>query len=482
MNRRIGLLLVFILSALAYFLLNRELNSQQSIVITLTLSMAALWITELVPIYVTSLLPLVVFPIFGVEAMNTIAPNYMNQTIFLFIGGFIMAYAMERCHLHKRIALKIILAAGASPSKMLFGFMLASAFLSMWILNTATVTMLLPAVLAVLMHLGKAEKTLSTPLLLGIAYASSIGGMATIVGTLPNNVIAEHYQKSFPELQSSMPLGFADWMQIGLPLSCLLFTLCFFVIRFRYLKPRDVSDLQVDKTSLEKSYQELGKISLSEKWIAFLFSAMAILWLTMKPLEIGSFKFDGWTSLFPEPGFIKESSVAIFFSVLLFLIPLPKGQSLITWKDVERLPVGIIFLFGAGFALVRAFKNSGVSKLLQEQLEILSDGLGAFAVVAILCLIMTFLTELTSNTTSTQLFAIILISIAANFPEETPLYFLLPVTFCASCAFMLPVATPPNTIVFGSEKLAIRDMIKTGLILNFTCAFIIILYCHFILG
>ncbi len=482
MNRQIGLALIFVFSAIAYFLFAKELGSQQSIVITLTLAMAALWITELVPIYVTSLLPLAVFPIFGVDSMSAIAPNYMNQTIFLFIGGFIMAYAMERCHLHKRIALKIILAAGASPAKMLLGFMVASAFLSMWILNTATVTMLLPAILAVLIHLGKAEKTLSTPLLLGVAYASSIGGMATIVGTLPNNVISEHYQRSFPELQETQPLGFLDWMQIGLPLSCILFVICFFVIKQRYLKRNQISGLELDKASLETSYSELGKISLPEKWIAFLFTTMAILWLTLKPLEIGSFKFDGWASLFPEPAFIKESTVAIFFSILLFIIPLPKGQTLITWKDVDRLPVGIIFLFGAGFALVSAFKKSGVSILLQEQLQELSSGLGAFAVVAILCFIMTFLTELTSNTTSTQLFAIILISMAANFPAETPLYFLLPVTFCASCAFMLPVATPPNTIVFGSEKLAIRDMIKTGLILNLICASIIILYCHLILG
>lgn len=444
-------------------------SHEAAIVIATTLGMAFLWISEGLPIYITALIPLAIFPMTGVMSMKEVSPYYMDQIIFLFIGGFIVAYAIENCGLHKRIAQNIIRLFGKSQQRLLFGFMLASAFLSMWMMNTATVTMLLPVAISVLKQFSTHTKKLSTPLLLGIAYASSIGGMATIVGTAPNAIIVKTYEDSFPDAE---PLTFIRWMMIALPLAIILFVVCYQTLRVLYLKGEGKKSLK------STSFEELGPWSLQEKVVGSVFALMCLLWLTIKPIDFGAYTMPGWSELpiFSHPEYIKESTVAIFISILLFVIPMPINKQFIHWRDLQRIPIGIVFLFGAGFALVAGFKSSGVDILLKNELQDIAGTVAPILMVLLLCYIMTFLTELTSNTTSTNLFAIILIAIAGATPDVDPLFYMLPVTFCASCAFMLPVATPPNTIVYGSEKIDIKDMIKTGLVLNIISAIIIGLY------
>ena len=467
MIKRVPLITGIVIGVLFAIILSFQNWSFKEIIVSAAITtMAIWWISECIPIYVTALFPLVIFPLAGIVPMKELAPLYMQEVIFLFIGGFIVAYAIERSGLHKRIALKIILMSGSSLNKILLGFMLASYLLSMWILNTATVTMLIPAVLAVLHQLGKEARKVSSPLLLGIAYASSIGGMATLVGTVPNMILKGQYNEHFSQLE---PITFASWAAVGVPLSLVLFVVTFFILKWKFI--RNTGEKEVSITECKTAYQNLGPLSTNEKWISVVFVLLAVSWVTIKKIKIGNLELFGWSELFPDPSAIKESTVAMFFALVLYLIPRPRDKELLTWNDVRRIPIGIIFLFGAGYALVASFNKSGLSARIEEMLAFTHD-IAPYLIILSLCLIMTFMTELTSNTTSINLFIPILFPLATMFKSE-PLSLIMPVTFCASCAFMLPVATPPNTIVFGSERLPIKDMVSTGLVLNIVSVIII---------
>ena len=427
---------------------------------------ASWWITEAVNIYYTALLPIVLFPLFGVMDMASVAPFYMKDIIFLFIGTFLIAFGLERWNLHKRIALKIILLVGNTPARMLMGFMLASYLLSMWILNTATVSMLLPAVLAVIAQIetyqqGKSSK-LVTPFLLGLAFASSIGGMTTLIGTLPNLVFSEFYHENFPNIEA---IDFVTWIKFGLPVSAVMLVITFFVLRL--LHRNSFQQETIDMHYCKQEYEALGPLRYEEKILGLMFLVTVLLWFFRKDLTLGSVTIPGWTSfsLFEPDNFIKESTIAMLTALALFLIPSKdKTTTLISWEDVKRLPLGILFLFGGGFALAGAFKTSGLSDWVGVQLGGLADW-PPVLIVVIICLVMTFLTELTSNTASTLLLLPVVLSLATNI-ELHPLLLLIPLTLSASCAFMLPVATPPNTIVFGSERLQIKEMMRVGIWLN----------------
>ncbi len=435
--------------------------------------MAFWWMTEAVKIYFTALLPLMLFPLLGVAPMSEVAPQYTKEIIFLFIGGFLIAFGLERWNLHRRIALRLILLVGATPTSILVGFMLSSYFLSMWISNTATVTMLLPAALAVISQLDeqrKGEKTrLATPLLLGLAYASSIGGMATIVGTPPNLIFMSFFNERYAEPQ----INFANWFAFGFPLSIILFLVCVGILRTIF---RDAfRGEQISTEYCRSEYEKLGPFSYQEKVLSIVFGITVLLWFFMKDISFGAFTLPGWTSLPPfreYSDYIKESTIAMTMAGILYVIPsrTEKG-GLIRWKEVMRLPLGIIFLFGGGFALAKGFETSGLSTWLAEGLS----GIGSlhpFLIVLTLCLFMTFLTELTSNSASTFLILPVLFSFMSSVHTEAILIF-IPVVISASCAFMLPVATPPNTIVFGSERLTIPDMMRAGIWMNLIGAVLI---------
>lgn len=425
--------------------------------------MSVWWITEAINIYFTSLLPVIFFPLFGILSIDIVAPAYMPQIIFLFIGGFFLAFALEKWKLHQRIALYIILKLGKTPEKLLLSFMFSSYFLSMWILNTATVMMLLPAVLAVIAELNKLKpnKKLATPFLLGIAYASSIGGTATIIGTAPNMYFMEFFNQNIAQVPI---INFANWFAFAFPISLVFFGICYIFLKFKY---RFVfKNTRLDVAYCKNQYQLLGKISFEEK-IVLMLTVLAILgWFTMRDIKIGSLTFYGWSNLFPNPSAIKESSVALFISFLLMVIPSKKDKkkNILSWKDAEKLPYGILLLFGGGFALAKGISTSGLGIWFSQNLLWLTNFHPAILILGI-CVFTIFFTELTSNTAAIALLLPLLASVG-NLLGNNILPIMLGVTLTCSYAFMLPVATPPNTIVFASNQLQIKQMVNAGFWLN----------------
>lgn len=434
--------------------------------------MAYWWITEAIPIAATSLLPVILFPLLGVMNGKDISATYFNHLIFLFIGGFIMAIAMEKWNLHKRIALTILIYVGTSPARILFGFMAATFFLSMWMSNTATAMLMISIGLSIIIKLNEelgAKKTGKFPIamLLGIAYASSIGGIATLVGTPPNLSFARISSIIFPKMPE---ITFADWMIFALPVSFLVLIIAYLVLYFLFRPKENWNELSRN-TFLEEK-RNLGKISFEERTVFILLITMAVLWIFRANIDIGRYNVPGWSQHFPLPDYINDGTVAIFVSLLLFIIPSKSKDKkpLINWDNMDKIPWHIVLLFGGGFALATGFVESGLSVWLGEQLQFL-EGTPLFLLILGIVLFMTFLTELTSNTATTEMILPILAGLAVAI-KVNPLLLMLPATFAASLAFMLPVATPPNAIVFSSGHLRIKDMALTGLILNLITAFI----------
>lgn len=473
-KRRFGLFLGPFLALI--ILIFFDLDPQNPLVTrtaAVAILMATWWITEAIPIAATALVPVVLFPFLGIMTGKSTAAIYFNHIIFLFIGGFIVALAMQKWGLHRRIALRIIMFIGVSLQKIFLGFMVATAFLSMWISNTATTMMMIPIALAIITKLEDslgADKVIrfSAGLLIGIAYAASIGGVATLIGTPPNLSFSRILKIYFP---NAPDITFAGWFAFGLP-----FALVFLFIAWRLLvrlyAPRRES-FMTDKSIFRDEYKRLGRISFEEKIILSAFVLLAVLWLFRRDIQIGSFAIPGWTNIMPEPGFIDDGTIAIFVALLLFLIPARsegKGR-IMDWKTAVRLPWGIVILFGGGFALALGFKESGLAVWLGQQLTGLSQ-FPPILIVLSICLMMTFLTELTSNTATTEMILPILGSLAVAI-QTNPLLLMIPATLSASCAFMLPVATPPNAIIFGTERIAMRDLVRTGVILNFAGALLI---------
>lgn len=451
--------------------------------VTFTLAIAALmaswWILETVPLAVTALLPVVLFPLFGVMNGKAVSSSYFNYVIFLFIGGFLVALAMEKWNLHRRIALRILMLTGTKPLWLLFGFMFASAFLSMWISNTATVMMMLPIILSIIAkledHLGKKQLAgFATSVLLGVAYSASIGGVATLVGTPPNPILVQIMNIMYP---AAPDINFIDWFLYALPISLFMFVFVWLFLHFLFRPKASWSELEGIDFKLQ--YKELGKMSFEEKIVLIDFILLAVLWLTRSGLSIGSFDLPGWGHLFHNPAYLNDGTVAIAMSVILFLIPsrAKKGKRLLNRKTISRLPWGILLLFGGGFALASGFKESGLSEWLGHQL---SDAAGQphLVMILVVALGMTFLTELTSNTATTQLILPILAGLSVSLHIH-PLLLMLPATVSASMAFMLPVATPPNAIVFSSNRVSIMTMARTGLLLNIVGAIVITLITYY---
>jgi len=441
--------------------------------------MAVWWITEIIPLSVTSLLPVVLFPVLGVMNGKEVSSTYFNYVIFLFAGGFLVALAMEKWNLHRRIALRILLITGTSPLWLLFGFMLASAFLSMWISNTATVMMMLPIIMSIIsqleLQIGKKDiGGFSTAILLGVAYAASIGGISTLVGTPPNPILVQVMHIMFP---NSPDISFFDWFVYALPIAVIMFVFAWLFL-FYMFRPK-TSWRTLERNIFRKQYDELGKIGYEEKIILIDFILLAVLWLTRSGIEIGSVNIPGWGQLFRHPEYLNDGTVAIAMSLLLFLIPSKskKGKRIMSRKMIGNLPWGILLLFGGGFALARGFKVSGLSEWFGYQLAS-AAGQPHLVMIIFVAIGMTFLTELTSNTATTQLILPILAGLSVSLKVH-PLLLMLPATISASMAFMLPVATPPNAIVFSSRKISIGTMARTGFILNIVGAIVITLITYY---
>jgi sodium-dependent dicarboxylate transporter 2/3/5 len=443
--------------------------------------MAVWWITEAVPLPVTALVPVVLFPLLGVMAGKIVAPLYFNSIIFLFLGGFMVALAMERWDLHKRIALRIILAVGGGPWRLVLGFMLASAFLSMWISNTATTMMMVPIAMAVIGRVGEGRAPAQTfpfagALLLGTAYGASLGGIATPVGTPPNPLLLKNLTLLFPEAPE---ISFAQWFAFALPLSAVFMLLTWLILGLFFRL--SASGLATDREVFRGERARLGPLTFEEKIVLADFLLLAGLWLSREGLTIGSLAVPGWSRLLENPAFVDDGTVAIGMALLLFLIPSRNqaGTRIMDWRTSRRLPWGIVLLFGGGFALAQGFIDSGLSNWLGLQLEGLS-GFPPWLLVLAVCLLVTFLTELTSNTATTQMVLPIVAAVAVAM-RVNPLLLMVPATLSASCAFMLPVATPPNAIIFGTDMVRSRQMAQVGLVLNL-CGAALITACIYTLG
>jgi sodium-dependent dicarboxylate transporter 2/3/5 len=452
----------------------------------LTASIAVLmsvwWITEVVPLSVTSLIPLILFPLTGVVTAGDISGSYINSTIFLFIGGFIIAIAMEKWDLHKRIALNVIRLIGSSPSKIILGFMVATGFISMWISNTATCLMVLPIGLAIIYKIENefgAEKTVgfSKALMLGIAYSSSIGGIATYIGTPPNLIFQRVYAINFPD---AAQIKFGEWMIFALPLSVVMMFVCWLLLT-KVLFKLD-SSLILNKTIVNEEHRKLGKMTYEEKSVLIVFLVTSFLWIFRSDLDLSIFIIPGWSKLLPSAKFIDDSTIAVTMAVILFLIPCgtkeQKGKFILDSKAIRKIPWDIVLLFGGGFALAEGFVQSNLSKLIGQEFIALKT-FPFIVLIVILCTVVVFTSELTSNTAQTAIILPILASLSKEIGIN-PLAVMIPVTFSVSLAFMLPVGTPPNAIVFGSGRLKVWDMVRAGFLINIAGIIAVTILAYFL--
>jgi sodium-dependent dicarboxylate transporter 2/3/5 len=446
--------------------------------------MAIWWVTEAIPLAATAILPLLLFPILDILAGKGTAPLYFNSTIVLFMGGFMIALTMERWNLHKRIALVVIKAIGGGPARITLGFMAASAFLSMWISNTATTVMMFPIGLSIVLQMEgefdvKATRNFSVGLMLGIAYAASVGGMATLVGTPPNLVFQRVFELTFPE---GPGIAFGIWFIMALPVTLIMLAVIWVIIT--QILYRSAAYLQVDRGIVDRELKSLGTMRFEERMVFGVFVTTALLWVFRKDLNLGLLNIPGWSSLFPDPKMIDDGTVALFMASLLFLIPTRSRDARLRAATImdatvfKNLPWGIIILFGGGFALAEGFKVTGLADYLGHQLQLLS-GFPTLLMIGLICLSLTFLTEVTSNTATTQMILPILASVSVAMGEN-PMLLMIPATLSASCAFMMPVATPPNAVVFGSGRVQIGDMVKTGFVINIVGVIIIALMFYFL--
>ena len=439
--------------------------------------MATWWITDAIPLFATALLPLLLFPLLGIERTGATAPIYFNSTIVLFLGGFMIALTMEKWDVHRRIALWVIRSVGGGPARIVLGFMLAAAFLSMWISNTATAIMMLPVGLAVILRMEEQfgrerTRTFSVSIMLGIAYACSAGGIATLVGTPPNLSLQRIFEITFPE---APPIAFGVWFVMALPIAAIMLGVAWVVITHVFYRvPEEVS---VDREVLEEERRKLGPVTFEQRAVLAVFALTAVLWVFRAPIVIGGLTIPGWAGLLPYGELVDDGTVAITMACLLFLIPTrsrgARSATVMGPDVVRRLPWNIVLLFGGGFALAHGFQSTGLARFVGDAFA----GLGALpplVLILLICLVMTFLTELTSNTATTEMVLPIFAAIGVATGVH-PLLLMVPATLSASCAFMMPVATPPNAVVFGSDRVRIAEMARAGIVLNLIGAIVITL-------
>ena len=449
------------------------LSASGRAVLASTLWVATWWITEAIPISATALLPIVLFPLSGGLNLRSTTEAYGQPMIFLFIGGFMIAMAIEKWDLHKRIAMNVIKAVGANSSRIILGFMVATALLSMWISNTATSLMMMPIGLAIVTQLAefvnhKGGETAQVShfgkaLMLSIAYSASIGGMATLIGTPTNMVFSAVVQQTY-----GVEVSFAKWMLFGLPVSLLLLGICWvYLVRFAFkLQNQSIPGVEAE---IDRQLIVLGPMSPEEKRVLVVFGLTAFSWITRSTL----------LSRF-IPG-INDTIIAVIGALVLFLIPAPSrpGARLLDWESAVKLPWGIVLLFGGGLALAAGFTESGLAPWIGKQLNLL-DGIALILILGFVVCSVNFLTEITSNVATASMMLPILAALAVTL-DVHPFGLMIGACFAASCAFMLPVATPPNAVVFGSGVLEMKDMVRTGIWMNLISIVVLTILVYYLL-
>tara|TARA_B100000989_G_scaffold87447_1_gene62976 strand:- start:642 stop:2093 length:1452 start_codon:yes stop_codon:yes gene_type:complete len=465
-KKKIGLVLGPILFAMVMLFFNPEnLNPDSKSILASTIWIAVWWISECVPISVTALLPIVLFPLTGGLDIKSTTASYGHNLVFLFVGGFIIALAIEKWNLHKRVALNIIKFTGTKKSRIILGFMIATAILSMFISNTATTIMILPVGLAIISKVSKTNNSLENinfgkSLMIAIAYSASIGGMATLIGTPPNMIFAGVVKESY-----GIEIGMLEWSKFGLPVSSFLLIICWLYLT-RIAFSFDGKNQDLGKQEINSQLKKLGKFSNEELKVAIIFGMTAFAWIFRKQL----------VKIIP---FLDDTIIAITFAIVLFIIPDKKNKPLLNWEDTVKLPWGILLLFGGGMAIASAFGKSGLALWIANLLSTM-NGVSLFLLILIIVASINLLTELTSNMATTAMLLPVLITMALAINVH-PYFLLVSATLAASCAFMLPVATPPNAIVFGSGLLKIDDMFKKGIWMNLFSIIIISLIVYYIL-
>ncbi|SDP04501.1 solute carrier family 13 (sodium-dependent dicarboxylate transporter), member 2/3/5 [Actinopolyspora xinjiangensis] len=441
------------------------------------LLMAVWWVTEALPLAATALLPIALFPLLGVGDVEAATTPYANDIVFLFMGGFMLALGMQRWGLHRRIALRTVLAVGTRPVRVVGGFMLATAFLSMWVSNTATTVVMLPIGMSVLTLVFEqlrgdstgetvrramnepgdgGEGRFATCLMLAIAYAASIGSLATLIGTPPNLFMAGFLSETY-----DIRIGFGQWMVFGLPLAAVLLFVAWSLLT-RVVYPTTITDIPGGRELFRNELAKLGPMNRGERVVLVVFVLTALLWILREPL----------TSLLPGLG-LSDAGIAIFASLVLFAVPVDARRGVFTldWSSALKLPWGVLLLFGGGLSLADAVGSSGLDAFIGNRVGALG-WIPTILLVLVTVAAVIFLTEMTSNTATAATFLPILAGVALGLDMD-PLLLVVPATVAASCAFMLPVATPPNAIVFGSGYVTIPRMVKAGWWLNLTATVLI---------
>jgi solute carrier family 13 (sodium-dependent dicarboxylate transporter), member 2/3/5 len=452
-----------------------ELEYQARAVAGVSTFTAWCWLTASLPLPVASLMPALLLPATGAVSARIVAPWYFHDILLLFLGGFILALALEKYNLHRRFALRALTLFGAGPRALVLGFMVVSAGLSMFVSNTSTALLMLPVSLAVLDRCSEGDRQLLTrPLLLGIAYACSIGGVATPIGTAPNSVLLGQMRDRFPDAPE---IAFGTWFLGALPLVVsFLFVVWIMLTRVVHRLPVE-SDLSI--TEIKSERQASGRRNREQNLVLGVFLTVAILWITRSGIDFGNYAIPGWQALLPTAAAatISDSTVALLGVLLLFMLP-GKAQetgALLDWHDCRRVPWGILLLLGGGFALAKSCEYSGLSQAIGEGISGSMASLPPFATVLLAVLVITFLTEITSNTATINVLLPLLFS-ASVAAGIHPMLIALPATFAVSCAFMLPVATPPNAILYSSGRLKVSDMARAGIWLNLLTAILVSLF------
>ncbi len=465
--------------------------------------MALWWITEAIDIAVTALVPIAAYPLLGIMPSSKVAPHYTNHLIFLYIGGFVIALAMEKWNLHRRVALATIAKVGTHPKRLVLGFMIATAFLSMWVSNTATTMMMLPVAMAVVLQISESalidgtssEKTpervkrsFGLVLLLGIAYSASIGGVGTIVGTPTNVALLGFLAERFPE---NPQLSFLDWSLVGLPIVFVFLPIAWlYLCRFGSRIPLDRIRFTASTSVIEQERRKLGPMSAQEKIVLAASSLLAFLWIFRKPIGVGVFTIPGWSQVFPHPQYLHDATVAILITVVLCLIPVNfsggmewngrKEYFIMDWRTIQKgLPWGIIILFGGGFALAAGMTETGLAHWVGSLVSGLK-GTPVWVAFLVACVLAVLLTEMTSNVATILMLCPVLAEASLELGIH-PYLMLIPATIMASFAFMLPVATPPNAVVFSSNWISIPEMFRAGVILDLL-AIILVPLMVYVLG
>lgn len=472
--KKIILFLIAILVAILFHRINPlELTTIQSYTLSVLIFMLTLWFTESFPIGIVALTPLIVFPLLSISSMLETIKNYYDPVVFLFFGGFLLGLGIEKWNLHKRIALSIVKITGTSPNKIILGISIATAFLSMWLSNTATTMMMFPIAMSVISLLNKDNiqskgmKNFSLVMMLMIAYASNIGGIATIIGTPPNVVFKGIMQKQ------NITINFIDWSMLCFPLAILLLGFTYVILTY-ILYPNKISATNLSKEIIHDEYKKLGKMTTGEKIVTLIFSITCLFWVFNSQVS-------EWLELTKDEKKLYDPIVAMIGGTILFFIPakLKEYKMTLHIRDLKKMQWGILLLFGGGLALANAMETSGLMNLVGENVKALNIS-STFLFVLVLTTLAIFLSELMSNVALVTVFVPVVLKIAVIL-NLNPILLAIPVTLGASCAFMLPMGTPPNAIVYASGKIKMKQMATAGFILNIISALFISMMSYFLI-